>query len=136
VVETRSKHGLQVIPMGRPAVRAINEVLDDNGLVALLCDLPQGPGAAVCFFGKNAVVPSGPAAIACRRGAPLVPLYCRREDGIGYHIHVDPPIEPPDPAGCRSKEVVAAVMQQVVDRFEVFIRQHPDQWYAFRRILQ
>jgi hypothetical protein len=25
------------------------------------------------------------------------------------------------------------VMQQVVDRFEFFIREHPDQWYAFRR---
>jgi phosphatidylinositol dimannoside acyltransferase len=136
VVETRSRHGLQVIPMGRAAVRAINEVLDGNGMVALLCDLPQGPGAGVRFFGKRAVVPSGPAAIACRRGAPLLPVYCRREDRIRYHIHVDPPIAPPDPGECRSKEAVAAVMQQVVDRFEVFIREHPDQWYAFRRILQ
>jgi len=136
VVETRSRQGLQVIPMGRPAVRAINEVLDGNGLVALLCDLPQGPGSTVCFFGRRAVVPSGPAAIACRRGAPLVPLYCRREGATGYHIHVDPPIDPPDPGGCRGKEAVGAVMQRVVDRFEVFIRQHPDQWYAFRRILQ
>jgi KDO2-lipid IV(A) lauroyltransferase len=135
VVRTRSLHGLQVIPLGRGAVRAINEVLDENGLVALLCDLPQGPGSEVCFFGRRAVVPSGPAAIACRHRAPLVPTYCYRTDRLGYRIHVDPPIEPPDASSCRSKEAVTGAMQRVVNRFEVFIRKHPDQWYAFRRIL-
>lgn len=134
VVETRSLHGLEVIPLNRSAVRAINAVLDENGLVALLCDLPHGPGAEVRFFGRRATVPSGPAAIACRRGAPLLPVYSRRE-GVGYHIHVDPPIHPPVEPRCRGKESVSEVMQRVVDRFEGFIREHPDQWYAFRRIL-
>src|SRR5215472_14704946 len=78
VVETRTRHGLEVIPMGRAAVRAINQVLDENGMVALLCDLPQGPGSEVRFFGRRAVVPSGPAAIACRRRAPILPVYSRR----------------------------------------------------------
>jgi lauroyl/myristoyl acyltransferase len=135
VVETRSYHGLEVIPVGRAAVRAINRVLDENGLVALLCDLPHGPGADVRFFGRRAVVPSGPAAIACRRGAPVLPVYSRRTEA-GYHIHVDPPIQPASEPRCRGKEAVSEVMQQVIDRFEGFIREHPDQWYAFRRILQ
>lgn len=135
VVETRSIHGLEVIPLGRSAVRAINGVLDENGMVALLCDLPHGPGAEVRFFGRRATVPSGPAAIACRRGAPLLPLYCRRSGG-GFHIHVDPPIQPPAEPRCRGKEAVSEVMQCVIDRFQVFIREHPEQWYAFRRILR
>ncbi len=135
VVQSRSTHGLEIIPMNRSAVRSINRMLDASGMVALLCDLPHGAGTEVCFFGRRAVVPSGPAAIACRRGTPLLPVYCRRTGGFRYHIHVDPPIRPPDPERCRGKRAVAGVMQQVVDRFEVFIRQHPDQWYAFRRIL-
>jgi KDO2-lipid IV(A) lauroyltransferase len=135
VVETRSKHGLQIIPLRRSAVRAINGVLDENGMVALLCDLPHGPGAEVDFFGRRAIVPSGPAAIACRRGAPVVPVYSRRQDELHYHIHVDPPIQPPAEERGRGRELVTEVMQQVVQRFEVFIRQHPDQWYAFRNIL-
>ncbi len=135
VVETRSTHGLEVIPLGRSAVRGINEVLDGNGLVALLCDLPHGPGSDVRFFGHRAVVPSGPAAIACRRGTPLLPVYCHWVGQRRYHIHVDPPVQPPEVERCRGKEGTAQVMQQVVDRFEVFIRRHPDQWYAFRRIL-
>jgi len=135
VVETRSLHGLEVIPLNRGAIRSINRVLDDNGLVALLCDLPHGPGAEVRFLGRRATVPSGPAAIACRRGVPLLPVYSRRT-ATGYHIHVDPPIQPPPEPRCRGKEAVTEVMQCVIERFEVFIRAHPDQWYAFRRILR
>jgi KDO2-lipid IV(A) lauroyltransferase len=135
VVETRSLHGLEIIPLNRSAVRAINGVLDQSGMVALLCDLPHGPGVEVRLLGRRATVPSGPAAIACRRGAPIVPVYSRRLESGGYHIHVDPPIEPPDAQRRRGKEAVAEVMQQVMDRFDVFIRAHPDQWYAFRRIL-
>jgi KDO2-lipid IV(A) lauroyltransferase len=136
VVETRSLHGLEIIPLRRSALRAINAVLDENGMVALLCDLPHGPGIEVRLLGRRAMVPSGPAAIACRRGVPILPVYSRRSESGGYHLHVDPPIEPPDPQRCRSKEAVAEVMQQVMDRFDVFIHAHPDQWYAFRRILR
>jgi phosphatidylinositol dimannoside acyltransferase len=135
VVAARSTHGLEVIPVGRAAVRAINGVLDDNGLVALLCDLPHGPGTEVRLFGRRAVVPSGPAAIACRRRVPVIPVYSHRTHSRRYHVHVDPPIEPPADDRCRGKAGAAEVMQRVVDRFEVFIREHPDQWYAFRRIL-
>jgi phosphatidylinositol dimannoside acyltransferase len=135
VVESRSAHGLEVIPLNRSAVRAINAALDRNSLVALLCDLPHGPGVEVRFFGRRAIVPAGPAAIACRRGVPLLPVYCRWTERNRYRIHVDPPVQPPAEAGCRGKAAVAEVMQRVVDRFEVFIRANPDQWYAFRRIL-
>ena len=135
VVQTRAVHGLDVIPAGRSAIRAINQVLDRNGLVALVCDLPHGPGAEVRFFGRRAVVPSGPAAIACRRRTPLLPAYCRRVDQDRYHVHVDPPIQAPGGEGCAGKEGVRELMQKVVERFEVFIREHPEQWYAFRPIL-
>jgi KDO2-lipid IV(A) lauroyltransferase len=136
VVETRSLHGLKIIPLGRSAIRAINAVLDEGGMVALLCDLPHGPGVEVRLLGRRATVPSGAAAIACRRRVPILPVYSRRTESGGYHLHVDPPVQPPAAERCRGKEAVAEVMQQVMDRFDVFIRAHPDQWYAFRRILQ
>lgn len=135
VVETRSAHGLKIIPLGRSAIRAINRELDENGLVALPCDLPHGPGVDVRFFGRRAVVPSGPAAIAIRRGIPLLPIYVRRSGRTSYHIHVDPPIGRDDADESGGRVAAARMMQQVVERFEGFIREHPDQWYAFRRIL-
>jgi KDO2-lipid IV(A) lauroyltransferase len=126
---------MDIVPVGRSAVRAINNALDRNELVALLCDLPHGPGVNVVFFGRRAVVPPGPAAIACRRGIPLLPAYCRR-DGLDRHtVHLDPPIHPPAPEECAGKDGTQELMQRVIDRFELFIRSHPDQWYAFRPIL-
>ena len=135
VVETRSRHGLRIVPMGRSAVRAINDALDRNELVALLCDVAHGPGVDVTFFGRRAVVPAGPAAIACKREAPLLPTYCRRSAAGGYHVHVDPPVQPPGRERCGGKQASAELMQRVVERFEAFIRHDPEQWYAFRPIL-
>jgi lauroyl/myristoyl acyltransferase len=126
VVRTRSRFGLNVIMLGRSAVRSITKALEANGIVALLCDLEQGPGVDVTFFGRRAVVPGGPAAIALKTGAALLPA-CQYAVGPGrHHVHLDAPISIP---GGATKE---SLMQRVVSRFEEFISAHPDQWYAFR----
>jgi phosphatidylinositol dimannoside acyltransferase len=137
VVEARSLLGLDIIPLGRSAVRAIHRVLDQGGLVALLCDLPPpgGGGVEVSFFGKRAVVPSGPAAIAIRRQVPLIPVFSRRDAPGHYHVHVDPPVPPPDADASGRREASAAMMQRVMERFERFIRDYPEQWYAFKPVL-
>jgi KDO2-lipid IV(A) lauroyltransferase len=126
VVETRQRFGLNVIMLGRPAVRAITDTLRSNGVVALLCDLEQGPGVDVRFFGRRAVVPGGPAAIAIKTGAALMPSYVCGVAPSRYHIHLDPPLSWP------ASETKESLMQKVVARFEDFIKERPDQWYAFR----
>src|SRR2546430_435857 len=77
--------GLDTTPLRGSAVRAINQRLDRGQLVALMCDLPPpgGGGVEVGFFGKRAVVPSGPAAIAIKRQVPLLPVFSRR-NGPGH----------------------------------------------------
>jgi len=126
VVRTRQRFGLNVITLGRFAVRAITQALQANGVVALLCDLEQGPGVAVRFFGRRAVVPGGPAAIALKTGATLLPA-CQYATSPGrYHVHMDPPLT------WSAGETKAGLMQRVVTRFEDFIKERPDQWYAFR----
>jgi KDO2-lipid IV(A) lauroyltransferase len=126
VVATRQRFGLNVIALGRSAVKAITGALEANGVVALVCDLEQGPGVTVRFFGRRAVVPGGPAAFALKTGAALVPAYQYAGARGSYHVHLDPAlvVNPED-----TKE---GLMQRVVDRFEEYIRERPDQWYAFR----
>jgi KDO2-lipid IV(A) lauroyltransferase len=138
VVEARALLGLDIIPLGRSAVRAINRGLDGGRLVALLCDLPPpgGGGVEVRFFGKRAVVPSGPAAFAIKRQVPLLPVFSRRDGPGHYHVHVDPPVEPLDAEALRHSEAPAAMMQRVVERFERFICDYPEQWYAFKAVLR
>jgi KDO2-lipid IV(A) lauroyltransferase len=126
VVRTRQRFGLNVIMLGRSAVRSITDALRANGVVALLCDLEQGPGVAVRFFGRGAVVPGGPAALALKTGAALVPAYQFSPSPGRYHVHLDERLQWPD------GETKEGLMQRVVTRFEDFIKEHPDQWYAFR----
>src|SRR5438477_2955444 len=126
VVQTRRRFGMHVIMLGRASVRAITEALAANHIVALLCDLEQGPGVPVSFFGLRAIVPGGPAAIALKTGAPLMPATQFRTAPGRYDIHLEPPLVLHD------GETKEQVMQRVVGRFEDFIRQRPDHWYAFR----
>ncbi len=126
VVRTRQRFGLNVITLGRSAVRGITQALQANAIVALLCDLEQGPGVTVRFFGRRSVVPGGPAAIALKTGATLMPA-CQYATSPGlHHVHLDPPLR------WASGETKESLMQRVVGRFEDFIKERPDQWYAFR----
>jgi lauroyl/myristoyl acyltransferase len=128
VVKTRQSFGLELITLGRSAVRAITGALRDNRIVALLCDLEHGPGVGVSFFGRRAIVPGGPAAFALKTGAALMPA-CQYSTGPGhYHIHLDAPL------AVEATETKEALMQRVVNRFEEFIKERPEQWYAFRRM--
>jgi phosphatidylinositol dimannoside acyltransferase len=126
VVQTRQRFGLSVIMLGRAAVRALTEALSANRVVALLCDLEQGPGTEVRFFGRRAVVPGGPAALALKTGAALLPATQYATEPGRHHIHLDPALS------VHEGETKERLMQRVIDRFEEFIRERPDQWYAFR----
>lgn len=130
VVRTRQRFGLDVIMLGRSAVRAITQALQANGVVALLCDLQQGPGVDVRFFGRTAVVPGGPAAIAIKTGAALLPAYQYMTQPGRHRIHLDPALT------WSNDETKETLMQRVINRFEDFIKEHPDQWYAFRPMFQ
>lgn len=126
VVEARGRLGVQVVPMGRSAVKAILERLERNGIVALVCDLEQGPGVDVRFFGRTATVPGGPASFALKTGAAVIPVYQFSTVRGRQHGHIDPPVE------VSQGDTKESLMQRVIERFEVFIREHPDEWYAFR----
>jgi phosphatidylinositol dimannoside acyltransferase len=126
VKETRERYGLQVLLVGRPAVRDIIEALKANRMVGLVCDQEEGPGVEVRFFGRRAVVPAGAAALALKTGATLMAGYQHMTQAGRHHIHLEAALSWPDG---ESKE---NLMQRIVNRFEEFIRERPDQWYAFR----
>src|ERR1700682_1296436 len=75
---------------------------------------------------RRAVGPGGPAAIALKTGAPLMPAYQYATSPGHHHVHLDRPL------AIGAGETKAALMQRVVDRLEGFIKERPEQWYAFR----
>lgn len=126
VVETRRRYGLAVLQVGRPAVREIIQALNANRMVGLVCDQEEGPGVEVSFFGRTAVVPSGPASLALKTGAALMPAYQYMTATGRHHIHLEAVLTEIE------GETKENLMQRIVHRFEKFIRERPDQWFAFR----
>ena len=130
IVRNRNRFGLDVITVGRSAVRQIREALGHNRFVALVCDLEQGPGVEVRFFGRRAIVPAGPAAFALKTGAPVLIVHTYATSPGRYQIVVEnAPQWPAD-------ETNARAMQSIITRFESYIRARPDHWYAFRPIFK
>ena len=126
VVQTRQRYGLAVLQVGRPAVREIIQALNANRVVGLVCDQEEGPGVDVSFFGRTAVVPSGAAALALKTGAALMPAYQYMSRSGRHHIHIEAALT------AVIGETKEDLMQRIVHRFEAFIKERPDQWFAFR----
>ena len=72
--DLRRRFGFEVVPLGPDAGRACMAALRDNHVLSLLCDRDIGGGGVeVEFFGERTTLPGGPATLALRTGAPLLP---------------------------------------------------------------
>ncbi|MFH1487027.1 MAG: lysophospholipid acyltransferase family protein [Chloroflexota bacterium] len=132
VQEARRQRGMKVIPMER-AASGIVRALRRNEILALLIDRPSPEdGVLVNFFGSPTKVPSGPAVLALKTGAKLVPAGLVRLPNDMFLGMVDQFIEI-SPSGNFQSDV-QAVTQRIIDSLEGMVRRFPEQWFAFRRM--
>lgn len=134
----RMSYGIQVVPLGSGAVPTLIEAVRQRHVVCLLADRDIGGGGIeVQFFGRSTTLPAGPALIARRTGAPLLPtaVYFARNDGqprwLGHHCHIDPPIEMASTGSLRQD--VAITTQRIAHRLERLIERAPHQWHVLER---
>lgn len=134
-VALREQIGLEVVPLvprrtggtrGIPA--RLGEVLADNHLVGLLSDRDlSGTAPLVEFFGRSCHLPIGPAVLARRHRAPVVPISMLQRPGRRWHLQVlQPRWLHTVPLGEAHRAVAAAL--------EDLIRLDPAQWHAFQPI--
>lgn len=121
--------GMNVVPLGPDAGSAVLSALRNNHVVCLLCDRDlQRTGVPVTFFGETTTLPGGPATLALRSGAPILPTaiyFTRRVHG---HLGVVRPPVPLEREG-RLRDDVARITQLLAGELEVLIRRAPDQWH-------
>jgi KDO2-lipid IV(A) lauroyltransferase len=125
----RAEFGIEIVlATGRGEVmRRLEEALHANKAVALLSDRDlRGRGIVVEFFGESTTLPPGPASLALKTGAPLLPV-APYFDGLGHRVVVRPPIPVPE-LGSRS-EKVADMTQALAREMEELIRVEPRQWH-------
>lgn len=122
--KNRVRGGLHVVSRDR-AASAVLRALRKGHVVGLLVDQDtRGAGIAVPFFGRPARTPTGPAVLADRAGAPIVPMAIHRLADDTHLLTVRPPIRP---AG-RTPEDVEWTTSAYTAELERFIRRAPAQW--------
>lgn len=129
-VDYRESLGFEVIPHtgDSSAMRLLLRRLRQNRIVCLLADRDLTPtGKPVRFFGERTRMPVGPARLAARTGAALLPAHSWfTEDGWGLRIHPRVRVD--------SQEEVPAAMQTLADVFAANIASHPEDWHMLQKL--
>jgi len=127
--------GMEVLPLTggeRPPFDVLAERLRSGRLVCLLGDRDLSKrGIEVSFFGGRTRMPAGPALLAIRTGAPLVPAtlsYAGRDWGIRVHDPIPVPV-----AGSTTAKVTT-MTQRLADAFAAGIAEHPQDWHMLQRL--
>ena len=121
----RSQRGLQCIPLGH-AARGVMGALKRKECVAMLADRDfTAHHFPILFFGKPAYLSSGPARIAVKTQAPLVPTFILRQPDDTFLLRLYPPIVP------TPKTTVAELQEHIRDMLEQEIGRNPLQWFMF-----
>ncbi len=131
MVSQRQALGLTIVALGPEAGGVLLRTLRGGGLVGLLCDRDLvGNGVEVEFFGERTTLPGGPATLALRTGAALLPAAVYGGPGRHHTGVILPPV-PAERTG-HLRADVTRVTQQVAHDLERLIRRAPDQWYLFQ----
>jgi lauroyl/myristoyl acyltransferase len=124
----RASLGMEVLPLTggeRPPFDVLAERLEAGGTVCLMADRDLTPrGVDVEFFGATARMPAGPASLALKTGAALIPVHLAFRPA-GWQVMFYDEVPPSD---------VATMTQQLADCFARGIRQHPADWHMLQRL--
>lgn len=114
------------------AFGAMARRLRGGGLVCLVADRDlSSSGIEVDFFGSTARMPAGPALLALKTGALLLPVTLWY-DGELLKGEVHSPVEAPEHGS--QGEKVAAMTQALADAFGRGIAEHPADWHMLQRL--
>jgi KDO2-lipid IV(A) lauroyltransferase len=125
--------GIDIIPLerGGDATAKCLDVLRAGRVLALVADRDLGgTGVEVEFFGRRTKMPAGPAVLAMRSGAPLIPAAISQREDRTWFIRILEPCEVPD---ANAPDAVAKLTRSVARAFEQLIAEAPAQWHAFNK---
>jgi len=127
---SRNALGMDIIPLGSDAGSQILKAISDKQLIVLVSDRDVGGSSVeVEFFGEKTLLPAGPATLALRTGATLLPVAIyNKEDGC--HGVVRPAI-PLERKG-KFRSDVKRITQTIADEMELLIRKAPEQWHLMQ----
>ncbi|MGB6453528.1 MAG: phosphatidylinositol mannoside acyltransferase [Streptosporangiaceae bacterium] len=133
-VAYRQSLGMEVIPhTGGPSPFGVMaQRLRQGRLVCIVADRDLSAGGVeVQLFGQPARIGAGPAALAARTGAALMPVTLWFE-GDDWRGRIYPEIAAPDDGTQVQK--VAAMSQQLARVWQAGIAEHPQDWHMLQKV--
>ncbi|MEX0664203.1 MAG: phosphatidylinositol mannoside acyltransferase, partial [Acidimicrobiia bacterium] len=129
----RRELGMDVVPLGPGAAGALLRALADGGIAALVCDRDlTGDGVEVELFGEPTTMPGGPAVLAFRSGAPIVPVGIYFRPAARRFVRILAPV-PTERRGSL-RDDVQRVTQDLARCFEGLIAAAPDHWLMMQPV--
>jgi KDO2-lipid IV(A) lauroyltransferase len=130
-VGLRQSFGFEIVALGPEAGTATVRALKANHVLALLCDRDlTGTGPEVEFFGERTTLPAGPATLALRTGAPILPTAIYFDGPRSRHAVVLPALDTTRQGKLRDD--VQRVTQDLAAALEALIRKAPEQWHLLQ----
>jgi len=128
----RESIGIEAISHKEKTIPILTQRLQAGKLIALVADRDMSRnGIEVNFFGKTSKMPSGPAILAIKTGAPLITAYVRYTPG-GIEIIFDEIIKPTNSES--EEEQIKIITQSMADNFAKRIKENPVDWHMLQRI--
>jgi len=128
----RISGGIRPMALGHAAWDCF-KALKQKEMVAFVADRDvEGSGYRVNLFGREVRIPRGPAEMAVKSGAPVVPAFCIQETEGRFRLVVEEPIDLD--SGVPPEQKVDAINRTMVGLIEKYISRYPSQWFAFYRV--
>jgi KDO2-lipid IV(A) lauroyltransferase len=113
-------------PRGK-ALRDLGQALRRNEIAIVIADeYRRNNGIPVPLFGRTVLARRGPATIALRTGAAVVPIYLVRDKGQGLKMIVEPELDLIKTD--RGKAAIRENTLRMTQWLERTVRVYPDQW--------
>ena len=124
IINSVRQYSYETIERGS-AARKMLQRLRENYFVAIAPD-QKSHELLLPFFGQPTGTVAGPARLALKSGARIIPFFCVRQANDRHKIIIGPEIDT-RMTGDREADV-ERIMTDVNQAIETMIRQYPDQW--------
>ena len=131
VTHARSVVGSELVPKGTVAARSALAALQQGRHIAMLVDQKMNDGIPVPFFGRDAMTAPALARLTLRFGCAVVPVRVDRLPRARFRITAETPIDY-QRTGDTARDTLA-LMTQVNQVLERWIRDKPDHWFWLHR---
>ena len=132
VQRMRPKLRTTYVPKGSEGMKVIVKTLAKGGWIGFLTDHKYNQGITVDFLGGTAMLAPTAAILSRRFGVPIIATRMERLDGARFRVTLDGPYF--SAASGDESVILRTTMQEVMNRFDTWIRERPDQWFWMQKL--